>query len=135
MLPRRGACVVALACLVVSLSMSPRVCAGAPAQTVVVKNTGAAAVRVRVFTSEEKGCATGHQLFLGTLAAGEGISLEAQAMCVCAEQTYLDSDAAPWTVAERFCRPQICAGYGRAQSCEPGPDPVIRIHVDEKPTT
>jgi hypothetical protein len=137
MLPSRSACFVAIAAVGVAIFVSPRVDAGPPSQTVIVKNGGATAVRVRVFTSEsdDSTCATGHQLYLGAVHAGEGIEIESGAFCVCAEQTYADTDDAPWTVPSRFCRPQVCAGYGRSKSCEIGPDPVIRIHVDDTPGT
>jgi hypothetical protein len=132
MLPKRRVSVVAMA-FAVALSMSPRADAGTTAQTVVVKNTGSATVRVRVFTSETSACDTGHQLFAGAVPAGEGVAFDAPSKCVCAEQTYADADDAPWTVPARFCRPEVCTGVGHAKTCEPAPDPVIRIDVDETP--
>jgi hypothetical protein len=135
MLPKRSVPWVGLAIMAGSMALltTPRVDAGTSSQKVVVKNTGNATVRVRVFTSEQPACTTGHQLFLGTVPAGEGISLGAPTTCVCAEQTYADADDAPWSAAQRYCRAEVCTGSGRAKSCAPGPDPFIRVQVKETP--
>lgn len=99
---------------------------------VVVVNVGSTPLRVRVSQAGEgRFCtAPSHQLYVGTIKPGETTTVATADECVCVMQTYGDAPNAVWSSAAKFCRPQVCSGAGRTQTCVPSGDGTIRIGVD-----
>lgn len=98
---------------------------------VVVRNVGPNVVKVRV---AEGGARVGdaHQLWVGALATEADLWLKTGQKCVWVEQTLVDATG-PWSEPEKFCRPEKCAGVGRAYMCATIEGAPLRIDVDGSP--
>jgi hypothetical protein len=98
---------------------------------VTVKNVGASDLKVRV---AEGGASVGaaHEIFTGNVGAESTLTLKTSQRCVWVEQTLVDASG-PWSPAEKFCRPQICKGEGRAYACETIEGAPIKLDIDAAP--